>query len=302
MNHRQFLTKLSSADRKALQIKRNGPTLYRALVHLGLVIFFASLIHYRVPGWPLVLLPQGILLVFLFNLQHECTHKTAFRSDALNEIFGFFLAGVLVQPFLWFRYFHLDHHRYTNDPHRDPELIGHTKPQNWLAYWFFVSTLAYWKSKITLLFSQSFAAITDSYVPASEHKAIKREAQVLLSVYAALLIFSLFVNPIFLWIWFIPLCIGFPFLKLYHLAEHGLCPLNENKFQNTRTVLTHPAALWLTWNMPFHAEHHLLPGVPFHQLPNLHKKVRNHLCEVSQGYTGFTQQYLKSINVKHKQI
>jgi len=27
--------------------------------------------------------------------------------------------------------------------------------------------------------------------------------------------------------------------------------------------------LYLFWNMPYHAEHHMLPAVPFHALPGL---------------------------------
>jgi len=298
MDHRQFLDNLSSTERKELQRKRNAPALIRSLVHIGLVIVIGFLIYHRLPGWPLLLFVQGILLVFLFNLQHECTHKTPFKTGVLNEIVGYTLAAVLVQPFLWFRYFHLDHHRYTNDPGKDPELIGHGKPENWPAYWFFISTLGYWKSKITLLFAQSFQPINDSYVPASAHKAIKYEARILLTLYLSLLLFSVFVNAFLLWVWLIPLCLGFPFLKLYHLAEHGLCPLSDDKFENTRTVMTNRVALFVTWNMPFHAEHHLLPSVPFHQLPKLNRKVHDHLGQVSQGYTGFTQQYLKQVASK----
>jgi fatty acid desaturase len=27
---------------------------------------------------------------------------------------------------------------------------------------------------------------------------------------------------------------------------------------------------WLCWNMQYHTAHHAFPGVPFHQLPQLH--------------------------------
>jgi len=298
MDHRFFIANLSSAERKELQQKSNAPALFRSSIHIGLVVIIGFLIHHRLPGWSFLLIPQGILLVFLFNLQHECTHKTPFKTNALNELFGFALAAVLVQPFLWFRYFHLDHHRYTNDPDKDPELIGHGKPESWRSYFIFLSTFSYWKSKIVLLFAQSFRPINDSYIPTRASKAIKYEARVLLTVYLLLLLFSVFVSSFLLWVWLIPLCLGFPILKLYHLAEHGLCPLSDDKFENTRTVITNRVALFVTWNMPFHAEHHLLPSVPFHQLPKLNRKVHEHLDQVSQGYTGFTRQYLKRVASK----
>jgi fatty acid desaturase len=38
------------------------------------------------------------------------------------------------------------------------------------------------------------------------------------------------------------------------------------------------------WNMPFHAEHHLYPTVPFHQLPALHRNIRSSLRHLASGY------------------
>lgn len=102
--------------------------------------------------------------------------------------------------------------------------------------------------------------------------------------------------PILVWVWLVPLLLGFPFLKLYHLAEHGLCPMIDNKFVNTRTVHTKPLVLFFTWNMPYHIEHHLLPSVPFHQLPTLHLMIRQHLRQTSTSYTSFTRQYARTLS------
>jgi fatty acid desaturase len=38
------------------------------------------------------------------------------------------------------------------------------------------------------------------------------------------------------------------------------------------------------WNMPFHAEHHLFPAVPFHRLPALHDQIGNRFSHVEPGY------------------
>ena len=298
MDHQQFLEQLPADTRKSLQQKNNSSGLLHLTAHCGMLAFFAFLIALKVPGWALLLLPYGIGLVFLFNLQHECTHKTPFKHSALNEVIGFACAAVLVQPFLWFRYFHLDHHRYTNDPERDPEIKGHSKPDNWGSYLLFVSTLPYWKSKITLLWQQCFYPIDDSYVPERARHAIKTEARLLALLYLAVALYTLFISPIFLWLWLVPIALGFPFLKLYHLAEHGLCPHIDNKFLNTRTVITNTFGRFMTWNMPYHAEHHLLPSVPFHQLPRLHEQLNQHLGITSQGYRAFSKEYLSFVSGK----
>ena len=84
-----------------------------------------------------------------------------------------------------------------------------------------------------------------------------------------------------LWLWIVPLILGFPVLRLYLLAEHGRCPEVEDMFLNTRSTLTTRIVRFVAWNMPYHAEHHAMPSVPFHQLPILHDMTAAHLGQVS---------------------
>jgi fatty acid desaturase len=42
------------------------------------------------------------------------------------------------------------------------------------------------------------------------------------------------------------------------------------------------------WNMPYHAEHHAYPAVPFHALPRLHARVRDRLANLEPGYLAAT--------------
>jgi fatty acid desaturase len=83
-------------------------------------------------------------------------------------------------------------------------------------------------------------------------------------------------------------------LRLYLLAEHGRCLEVEDMFLNTRTTLTTRVVRFLAWNMPYHAEHHAMPSVPFHKLPVLHDMTAAHLGQVSDGYSGFSKSYVAS--------
>jgi fatty acid desaturase len=38
------------------------------------------------------------------------------------------------------------------------------------------------------------------------------------------------------------------------------------------------------WNMPYHAEHHSYPQIPFYQLPEAHLKMRANLAHIAPGY------------------
>ena len=76
------------------------------------------------------------------------------------------------------------------------------------------------------------------------------------------------------------------------LAEHGDLPFVADMFQNTRTTFTSALLRRLAWNMPYHVEHHVLPAVPFHNLPQAHDLMKSHLQATANGYTAFTRDYL----------
>ncbi len=52
--------------------------------------------------------------------------------------------------------------------------------------------------------------------------------------------------------------------------------------------------------MPYHAEHHIFPTVPFHALPEFHQKVGAQLQEVSHGYHAFAQDYVAEFEHSNK--
>lgn len=290
MDHRTFVAALPAATRARLAARADAPGLRRLAMHGGAILALGVAIAVRVPGWPLLLPVQGVALAFLFTLQHEATHKTPFANPRLNEIVGH-LAGVLiVQPFEWFRYFHLAHHRHTNDPERDPELAD-GKPETWRAFLLHLSTIGYWRDKGAVLAANAFGRIDADYVPDRARPRLRREARAMLAGYALAAVLAATVAPWILTAWLLPLALGLPVLRLYLLAEHARCPAVADMFANTRTTFTTRLVRGLAWNMPYHAEHHALPSVPFHKLPELHALARPHLQETEAGYARFAGRY-----------
>jgi hypothetical protein len=68
-----------------------------------------------------------------------------------------------------------------------------------------------------------------------------------------------------LYFWFLPALLAMPVLRAYLITEHTGCSQDQNGLSNTRTTLTVFPIRLIMWNMPYHAEHHLFPAVPFHQ-------------------------------------
>jgi fatty acid desaturase len=287
MDHKAFVAALEPGVKAALTKRKDGPGLRHLALHGGAILACGLWIAL---GWPLwwALLPvQGVLIVFLFTLEHEATHKTPFAHAALNEGVGRACGFLLLLPFEWFRYFHLAHHRWTNIPGRDPELAG-GKPDTLRAWVWHVSGLPYWLSQGRLVRALCAGGGGADYLPAGAMKRVQAEARWMVAGYAGLLVLW----PGVVWVWIVPVLLGQPVLRLYLLAEHGDCPQVANMFQNTRTVFTDRLMRFLAWNMPYHTEHHVYPAVPFHRLPDLHALMKAELRVTADGYAAFTMDYL----------
>ena len=87
-----------------------------------------------------------------------------------------------------------------------------------------------------------------------------------------------------------------PFLRLYLLCEHTLCPNSDDGFANTRTTLSNPLVRFLMWNLPYHAEHHLFPNIAFHNLPEAHRYLRPHLKHVAKGYIQVQREIVRTLS------
>ncbi|WP_305985062.1 fatty acid desaturase family protein [Roseibium sp. MMSF_3544] len=295
MDHRALIAGMTDAQRADLTEKSDRKGLVPLIAHFGLIAFFGTMIAFRVPGWPVLLIVQGVLIVFLFTLLHETIHRTAFKTVWLNDLVARVCGFLILVPSDWFRYFHFAHHRHTQDPDNDPELVG-GKPENLFEYIVHISGLPTWWSEAKTLISNATGQCTDPFVPANGKAKVQREAIVSLAAYGLLLILSVATGSgVLLFVWILPCLLGQPFLRLYLLAEHGRCPLVANMLENSRTTYTNILVRRLAWNMPYHAEHHSYPTVPFHKLPDLNRLTKDHLGSTSQGYREFHEDYLAEL-------
>jgi fatty acid desaturase len=76
-------------------------------------------------------------------------------------------------------------------------------------------------------------------------------------------------------------------LRAYLMAEHGDGPHVADMLANSRTTFTTALVRRLAWNMPYHAEHHAYPAIPFHALPRFHALAGTHLKTTERGYLRF---------------
>jgi len=297
MDHRALIRSMPPQQRAELTRKSDRPGLLHLAGHWGLIMVLGGLIAARVPYWPALMLPQGILLVFLFTLLHETSHRTVFATAWLNKAVAWICGLLIALPPEWFRHFHFEHHRYTQDPEKDPELLT-PKPATLGKYLIHITGLPVWFSHLKTVLRNACGRDAGHFIPDPDRGKVAWEARVMVLLYVLLAGASLAASSaVLVFVWLLPLLLGQPFLRLYLLAEHGGCPFVPNMLENSRTTQTTWLVRKLAWNMPFHAEHHSFPGVPFHRLPQLHALIKEHLKVTEDGYFRFHRQFTKGFRL-----
>ena len=283
---------------KRLYMRSNKAGAVQTLAHLYLLVAGSVLIFETMGTWWLLaaLVLQAVFINALFGAMHESVHYGAFRMRRLNDVLAFFSGAAILNNAGFYRHYHLAHHRYTQDPDRDPELITSGTPRTWGNYLLRVSALPFFALRLRDIFLFPFGYRGDvDYIHPSAWSEVRRWGRLLLAFYAALLVGSLVLQTTFLlWVWLIPLLIGAPLLRLYLVCEHTLCPNSDDGFANTRTTISNPIVRFLMWNLPYHAEHHLFPNIAFYRLPEAHQYLRPHLKFVAKGYVQVNREIVRS--------
>jgi fatty acid desaturase len=65
--------------------------------------------------------------------------------------------------------------------------------------------------------------------------------------------------------------------------------------ENSRTTRSLAAIRRLAWNMPYHAEHHACPALPFHALPAAHRLLRGRIAVQATGYIAVNREILAGL-------
>lgn len=303
---------ISKEDLKSLEKRSNLKGGLRLTGHL-LVIFCSGCLY----GWLILKTPTGswwsswaiaiipmILLGFsfatMFACMHECLHHTAFQNVVLNDCVAWFAGLLSFYNSTFFRYSHGWHHGFTQVPGKDPELED-PKPITIGGYFIEISGLMWWNSRLREHINLVLGDVSDyPFIhPKARHKVI-RSGRMQLFVYmllimgsTLLIVYKLVALPIFIFFWLLPLIIGQPFLRMILLADHTACSLDSNALSNTRTTYTLPFIRFLMWEMPFHAEHHRYPKIPFHSLAKAHRHLKPHLKYVmTDGFLGAQRQII----------
>jgi fatty acid desaturase len=188
-----------------------------------------------------------------------------------------------------YRSSHLGHHRFVNDPGRDPDLIrlNHPEPHR-----FPISKPAFWRRYVVVglwpptmlrfLFGRAKAAnLGDPESPEVRTAYGVRVARCLrgaywLSIFTA--IHALRAWPIFFLFWVLPILTIYPLLmQLREIAHHSNAP-DDGQLTNSRVFRVNPllSAAIFPYGQAFHLTHHLFASIPHHRVARAHEILLRH--------------------------
>lgn len=292
-------TLMSPARLKELGVKSDLKGWVQTGSHITAIILTGTLLaltwgsYWAIP----VFMVHGMLLNYLYAGQHELSHYTVFRNRNLNEFFGRFFGFLIIVPRDTDRFEHFEHHRHTQDPERDGELIG-GKPYTLLSYVLYFLAVSYWADMITFVIGQALAGKGEAYLSPLQKKRVVNECRLHVAGYGLILALSLIFETWWVVIlWLAPLLSMKWSHQLQNTIEHTGMPYVHDIMSNTRSIKTNRVMKWLAWNMPYHTAHHFYPAIPFHVLPQLHEDIvesAGHEPE-SIGYIEFQWHMLKKL-------
>jgi fatty acid desaturase len=216
-----------------------------------------------VPGYLLV----GILIHGMANLMHEGIHGTLFRHRRWDHWFGFVMAAPSLFSITAYGVNHLLHHRHNRTQADPDEFTNVTDSRPLLAVFYYV-----W-----IVIGMAIYSLRVPYVAITQGSA-KERRQVVFE--HSLLLLSLAGVVFFCWqrgclnvivhVWLIPLGVAALLGNIRGWAEHTRTqaghPLTE-----TRTITSNRLFSLFNINLNYHLEHHLFPGVPWYNLPKVHR-------------------------------
>ena len=249
--------------------------------------------------WLIAVMIVGTRQLGLAILMHEAAHGGLHANKTINEFVGQWLCAVPVGADLAsYRSYHLQHHRFTQQP-EDPDLS--------LSAPFPITKESYRRKAIRDLTGQTFVKQRlplllalfksdardetvehDSFISAGRAKTLR-----FLGVNA--LLFVLFwlcgAGIWYVGVWLVGMATWLSLVtRIRNIAEHACTSTGADPFSHARTTLANPIerALIAPYWVNYHAEHHLFMYLPCYRLPEAHRllveKGMIRRMEVRPGY------------------
>ncbi len=237
----------------------------------------------------------------LVAMLHEGAHFRIHKNKIINDVICNFLVGYFIFSRVQiYRLNHLLHHRFTG-LENDPDL---KRKKNNLIWQLPKNKIFFIKDFLKYMYGygifEMFIAIkvlSGISVDMIRKDFLNLLLQICFYFLMCLMFFKLHLFSIFLYYWLIPFFIILPLLNRYRTVSEHFGLLGTHELNKTRNVIE---SNWLVnffispHNLNYHLDHHLLPMIPFYNLPHLHKVLSEnnyytHNAHNTKYYFGFKE-------------
>lgn len=216
---------------------------------------------------------------------HEMSHKTPFKTKALNNFFLKIYAFLSGWDHIWFRPSHIKHHQVTVYHDYDGEVVLPQKLT--LRHWKFWLAIFAWEPTGTWTNYKAWCQRAGGkiegdwyqHVLPEANTALRREHRRWAQFYLAghLLLALAFILSGH-WFLIVIVLLGTRYCGLLGFLcgtpqHYGLSPNVPDHRLSCRTYTCGWLPRFLYWNMQYHIEHHMFPSVPFYNLGRLHAAI-----------------------------
>jgi fatty acid desaturase len=236
-------------------------------------------------SWPLVFVLMGRGFAQLASLMHEAAHRLLFANRSANDWVGRWLLGYpAFTPTDAYRRAHMAHHR---------EEFGPNEPDIPLYAGYPIERASLRRKLIRDATGRTGVKLMRSMLRGlrSTDATTRRTVRRILTVQAALIAAAVISGR---W-WMYPLFWLAPYLtvwrvinRLRSIAEHGGMQASKDRRLTTHSVRQHPLARFMLvpYRIGWHLAHHVDSGVPFRNLPALHRAL------AESGYVDASIEYV----------
>lgn len=244
-----------------------------ALVLLVITAFIANLVLFAtgvMPFWAATL-SYAVLTYLSYTPLHEAAHGNIHggndRLKWVNDLCGYLVAPLITVPYSTHTVEHFTHHRYTNQPDKDPDYVVSGMRDGLIA--FIVCGLRF-------LWVQNSFLFRDYWQTAARREKLGFIAEVTLAIGWRVLYLMLVPT----WTAGAMLLVGYlcgAFFTAYWFAYRPHLPYQEPaRYRNTSSLIM-PTWLkpleWFWLGQNLHSVHHLFPRVPFYRYHALHRQI-----------------------------
>jgi len=245
------------------KLKKNHTSKSHSGINPTIILFCCAIGTFYISSWfaykgalsfVYAALLNVVAIYAMYTVMHDAAHRIAHRTKWLNNLLGRVCAFHEGITFPLFRLSHMQHHRYTNDPQRDPDYVIGRKPRWLFPIWVIVRLL----HDNTFMISQKLWR---------RRELIEHLFTVALQVVTALLLASMLGWSTVIGLWLIPLIVAGALVEmtvawLVHFPHESTDELEHTRLLKSRVL----QVLMLNHNL--HLVHHVWPGIPWYQYGN----------------------------------